>query len=52
MFLRLRGGFAFSIVGFARKTAYEMIAQTKDSLSFRVSVTETTYEQSFSITIG
>ncbi len=29
-----------------------MIAQTKDSLSFRVSVTETTYEQSFSITIG
>ena len=45
-------GFAFSFVGFARKTVYEMIAQTEDSLSFRVSVTETTYAQSFSITIG
>ena len=45
-------GFAFSIVGFARKTAYEMIAQTKDSLSFRLTDTEATYEQSFSITIG
>ena len=29
-----------------------MIAQSEDSLSFRLTDTETTYEQSFSITIG
>ena len=29
-----------------------MIDQTEDSISFRLTDTETTYEQSFSITIG